>query len=227
MAITQAQTWLFDSFFEARFHAYVEMSYYFMAFMVLNLTLSLWSFFWINDSDVAALPAAEQETCGMLNIFFHAICILALVEIIVSACVAVSIGHIMRKGCAYFGLLSLLLFGLVLTAKAGVLLMGAMWLFNEPSLICQTAVPQLYLHAEDFLIVCASLYAFQLVCGSFILSSLGMGQAIKEGLWRIREQGKSSEDADDERYEANEETTSNKPLLKQNGQSDDVGAMAV
>lgn len=215
MAIGQLQSWLFDSFFEARFHAYVELSYYFMAFCLFNLILGFWSFFYINTHAIGQLSPSNQDTCGVLNTFFKVFTVLSFSEIFVSALVALTIGLIMRKGCAYIGLGSLGLFGLSMLAKGATLVMGALWIFNQPNTVCQDLVPSLYGHAVLFLFVVSSVYAFQVFCGSWILVSFGVGQAIKEGLWRINEQGKKEEDANyyQEPNEA-EETTVNTALLK-------------
>lgn len=185
------------SYFQARFHAYVEMSWYFGMFAVISLVCALWAGGIVDASVVERLKNPDAvEACGKINTALRLFALASLAEAGICLMLVVSVPSIMRSAnWALFGLIALALLLIQYIGKFAVLTFDVVWIWSFSPISCSVETPSLYTGASQFLIIMLSLYCFQLLFGTTYLLACGLEDAVGEGVhWVNSKYGSKTEE---------------------------------
>eukprot|EP01006_Ploeotia_vitrea_P064560 TRINITY_DN88203_c0_g1_i1.p1 TRINITY_DN88203_c0_g1~~TRINITY_DN88203_c0_g1_i1.p1 ORF type:complete len:208 (-),score=59.20 TRINITY_DN88203_c0_g1_i1:54-653(-) len=179
-----------NSFFESRFHAYIGISWYFFALMIVSIGLGGWALDSVNEAAVAASSPPGpglQYNCGNINRFLKLIGACSVLEGIISGVLAFAFITLMRGYLwALFAIGVLLVYGLLIFLKAVTVIVGVVWIWGDAQEFCSTAAAPLYVHADLFLKAVIGVLTVQLLFGTSFLMGCGLHHAIDEALHHIR-----------------------------------------
>lgn len=205
MVLSRWKQYFYDSFFEFRYHAYIELSWYFSFFVFVSLGVAAFSYLNI-DSDVSTSFFGKTKwSCENANKFLYLSTFAHLIEAAAHIGLAATIASVMRSATmAYGGLTSMFAFFTSMIIKTGVLTLGLVWLFNNDTWRCDNKDPSLIGGSKLVLYVAAGVLGFQLFVGFFLMVSCGMKQAIYESLYTISHYAEISQDNYDKVVSAGE-----------------------
>jgi len=171
-------------FFEARYHAYVEIAWYFMFFAILALVQGIWAM--ITMSPVAMLGLVGLDTystCNLIEQWLRFASYWSFAEAGLSLICAMSIPSVMRSPrWALSGLSGLSLYGLLFFSKGILAMLGVMWIFGEDAKVCESPVPTLFYPAQKFMYGFGGCYLFQLMFGSLFVMHCGLADVWQEAM---------------------------------------------
>lgn len=185
-SLSRMDKWCNGSFFEYRYHAYTEMVYYFATLAVIHMGVGVYALINMDSAGVDTLMGVNWSACNDINKFLFASAITSWFEGLVTMLAACTVASIMRSpGWAKCGLCALCFYATAVLAKASTLLLGVLWVWSNNGSDCETHLPTLFEDADFYLFIALCLFGVQLCLGSYLLMSLGLKQAISEGVYVV------------------------------------------
>lgn len=182
----------YDTLFEFRHHAYIEMAWYFGMLVIINIAYGLWGSTCIDVKGVSNnIPDSNphKDACKSINNFLIVFVVLSFADIFISLMLACGLPNIMRgPKWAACGLTNLFLFLLLFLGKCIIVILGVVWIWGQDVKPCQTLVPDLYTDANRYLWACVIVVSLQLLVGTAYLLGFGLQDAVEEGVDQLEQE---------------------------------------
>ncbi len=112
-------------------------------------------------------------------------------------CAVVAVcGDVVMFSWAVFGLISIILFLLLLVVKLILVILTAVWLWSHNTQHCKTQTPDLYEHATAYFAAYDIIFVFQVLFGSAFMICCGLRDAVHEGMHHVGGDAYASTDDD-------------------------------
>jgi len=171
-------------FFEARYHAYVEIAWYFAMFTVFSLVQGIWAMSILDPTSIGELEGLDTYyTCNLIEEWLFISSIGMFVEAFLSLICALSVPSVMRSArWALTGLCGLSLYATFFLAKSVWAMLGVMWIFGENAKVCIDAVDTLFYASQKYMYAFGGVFLFQLVFGSAFVMFCGLADVWQEAM---------------------------------------------
>jgi len=155
----KCREWWGCGFFEHRHHGYLDLSYYFTVFIIINTAMGIWAF--SSRHSASSNSTGNEIPCSQINVGLTLLGSESFAEAAISLFMAVGLYVIMRSsGWATCALGSLALFLMALGTKFVCLTLATIWTWGENSRHCRGDA--IFPPASRFLIGQWSVFGFQM-----------------------------------------------------------------